>query len=107
VLGSRRAGPVAQSPQENSLAKRGSTVTLGVAQGRAVDDAPPKTPDTGPLAQAQVTSIVPDLRGQMFNPNDERIAHFRVTTSLQPGEQRAWVLDQEPRPPHDSRAVVS
>jgi beta-lactam-binding protein with PASTA domain len=100
VPGEPKGRVLSQSPQENTLAKRGSTVTLGVAQGRVVDDVPPKTPDTGPLAQAQVTSIVPDLRGQMFNPNDERIARFRVTTSLQPGEQaRGWVLDQEPRPP--------
>jgi len=100
VPGEPKGRVLSQSPQENTLAKRGSTVTLGVAQGRVVDDVTPKPPDTGPLAQAQATSTVPDLRGQMFNPNDERIARFRVTTSMQPGEQaRGWVLDQEPRPP--------
>jgi serine/threonine-protein kinase len=86
-----------QSPQEGTPVKRGSTVILGVAAGPTARD-PGRS--TGADPQTPVTSAVPDLRGQLFNPNDERIARFRVVPSVQAGEQqRGWVLDQDPRPP--------
>lgn len=99
VPGEPKGRVLSQTPQEETPVKRGSIVTLGVAQGRT-DDVGSKL-DAGSQSPGSVpTNIVPDLRGQLFNPGDERIARFRVVTSLQPGEQaRGWVLDQDPRPP--------
>jgi beta-lactam-binding protein with PASTA domain len=57
---------------------------------------------------------VPDLRGQVFDQQDERLARFFVAVDYRPSaQQRDVVLDQTPRPPAtlrpggDLRVVLS
>jgi beta-lactam-binding protein with PASTA domain len=60
----------------------------------------PRTIETTPTVRALATIVVPDLRGQIYNARDERIARFKVVTSSRAGEQsKGWVLEQAPLPP--------
>jgi hypothetical protein len=55
----------------------------------------PKAIETAPTVRALATIAVPDLRGQIYNPRDERVARFRVVTSIRASEQaKGWVLEQ-------------
>jgi beta-lactam-binding protein with PASTA domain len=84
---------------ELPAAEREAARVAGRCEGRApIVNVAPGAARPGEVRAARVP--VPDLRGRLFNRQDERLGRFIVLVDYRESAQRRdWVLDQVPRPP--------